>query len=152
MGACCTPNCPTDGSRGGMSDGCGKTCACPSGDVVYQRQPAASPIAPPTAATAAMPDSCGSTCACAKGSALYMGACCTPNCPTDGSRGDMSDGCGKTCACPSGDVIYQRCLLHAQLPRRRQQRRQVGRLRRDLCLCRPGVALHAALLHAELSD
>ena len=34
-GSCCKPNCPTDGSRGGMTDGCGNTCGCKSGTTLY---------------------------------------------------------------------------------------------------------------------
>ena len=99
------PNCPTDYSRGGMSDGCGKTCGCASGSVLYGGS-CCKPNCPTDGSRGGMSDGCGNTCGCKSGTTLYMGACCTPNCPTDYSRGGMDDACGKTCGCQSGSVLY----------------------------------------------
>ena len=105
MGSCCTANCPADGSRGGMSDGCGKTCGCPSGAVLYGGS-CCTPGCPADGSKAGMSDGCGKTCGCPSGAVLYGGSCCTPACPKDGSNAGKSDGCGGMCTCPMGSMMY----------------------------------------------
>jgi hypothetical protein len=71
-----------------MSDGCGKTCACPSAEVAYE----AACCAPncPNNGTCGGADGCGSTCGCAGGGKCTNGLCpgkvCAPTC-----------GCSQTC-------------------------------------------------------
>lgn len=81
----CTPSC-APGTCGG--DGCGGTCACPSGAVCMPDQTCCQPNSDPCG-----PDGCGGT----------HGACpCDPSC--DGKQcGD--DGCGGTCGtCDAGTM------------------------------------------------
>jgi hypothetical protein len=62
MATCsCVPNCPADGSRGGMSDGCGKTCGCPSGSVLYGGS-CCKPTCPVDGSQGGKSDGCGATC------------------------------------------------------------------------------------------
>src|ERR1700751_1653631 len=60
MGSCCRGNCPADGSRGGMSDGCGKTCGCPSSEVLYGGS-CCTPNCPTNGTRGGMSDCCGQT-------------------------------------------------------------------------------------------
>ena len=160
MGACCKPACPSDGSNGGKSDGCGKTCACPSGDVVYSGSCCA-PNCPTDGSRGGMSDGCGKTCACAKGSALYMRRLLQAELPE--RRQPQRDGrrLREDLRLSGQRGGLRRCLLHAELPEQRNLRR-VRRLRWHLRLRRrrqvherplSGQDLHADLrLRADLQQ
>ena len=157
-GACCKPNCPSDGSEGGKSDSCGGTCACPTGESIYSGS-CCKPNCPADGSRAGMSDGCGKTCACPTGETSYQSACCEPYCPSDGTCG-QSDGCGGTCGCAGGGTCKaglcpgktctpacgcgEICNNGQCLPHHLQSGRRLLRLR----LLQPGRQLRRRTVHA----
>lgn len=102
--ACCAPSCPTDGSCGTVSNGCGglKTCGCADGETCIEGKcatpecPAGSDCGINLVGGVAL--SCrgecedGQTCA-ERGDGVYACGDCSATCPTDAACGLVDVGC-----------------------------------------------------------
>ena len=105
------------------SDGCGKTCGCPTGEVGYQSA-RCMPHCPSDGSRGGMSNGCGGTCSCPSGTSLYNGSCCAPNCPSDGSRGGMPEWLRQDLRLRHRRGGLRETLLQAEVSHGRNLRRQ----------------------------
>ncbi len=153
MGACCKPNCPADGSRGRKSDGCGKTCGCPSRAVLYGGS-CCTPSCPHDGSEAGKSDGCGGTCSLPDGRDDVHGRLLHAELRrrTAAARGYRTaaarPAAGRAARCSTAAAAARRsCAEGRDLRRQRRVRRQVRLHRRRQVHERdvPDEDLHAVL-------